>query len=267
MRKITGPDFPGISKPSTDFGALIDGRRSYLSMIVIDLSVARNFGNGTAGQFRIAGNSFFVDQGGDVGNARVIFENVQDDSSLSANLNGGAVAVAPLVNAGFVIKVPFTSIRVQNGVQAGKVLRVFYGVDVDFTPSLNANLAITGTVNAINYGQTYGASYKSNTAMLANTPDTVFTGAANVNGAYVWSAAAVTTCAAINTGSYLAKATAPASAIDGDVIYLASALAGQCSNGSQMPNAIFIAAGKGLFWISTGNEAAPCLREVLYTLL
>jgi hypothetical protein len=52
---------------------------------------------------------------------------------------------APIyVGAGFIAKVPFTQILVEvKTAQAGKVLRIVYGTDVDFTAGVNATIAVT----------------------------------------------------------------------------------------------------------------------------
>lgn len=111
----------------------------------------------------------------------------------------------------------------------------------------------------------YGASYKSNTNMAANTPDTVFSAAANVRGAVVH-LASINTFSASNThGALLAKNSAPANVTDGDAI-LGAGGPNNIVYRADLPREVFIPAGKGLYYISTALEAG-CYRSVLYTLL
>lgn len=115
----------------------------------------------------------------------------------------------------------------------------------------------------------YGASFKSTTVRAANTPDTIFTPAANVRGA-VLHLAQIAGGNAANTWSWslLAKASAPTTMIDGDVIPLdvsAPQAAAYWGSGS-LPREIFIPPGMGLYIISGSNESAV-LKSALYTLL
>jgi hypothetical protein len=262
MSNAPAPNFPGITSPSIDFGSVIDGRRATLFVYELDLSSARSFTAGTATQLKLTGNSFFIDQASDVGNASVIFEGVQDDT-------GPVIRPAVFVQPGFVAKIPFANIRVANSAQTGKKLRIFYGVDVDFVPSVNASVAITGSVNAIPYGYTYGASYKSITAVAANTPDTVFSPASNVNGAMLWTASFLIQQSAAMGASYVAKTSAPTSIIDGDVVLQTTGFFNAAVNfeTANLTNPILIPAGKGLYFISSAATNTQILRSALYTLL
>jgi hypothetical protein len=251
------PAFPGFTAPTTDFGAVIDGRRSPPLIYELDLSSARDYGTNTAVQIRLTGNSFYIDQAPDVGNAYVVFEGVQDNT-------GPLIRPAIYVQPGFVSRVPFANLWIANSAQAGKKLRIIYGTDIDFLPSLNGQIAISGEVNAIPYGMPFAASYESNTALAAATPETVFLAAANTNGAIIWHASAGMQNAVTGNASYVAKATAPASVIDGDVILSQTA---NFVNGAnmQLQNPVEIPAGRGLFFISSVLESVA-LRSVLYTL-
>lgn len=262
-RILPAPAFPGISSPSTDFESVIDGRRAPPMVIDIDLSTARSLLAGTEMQLKITGNSFYIDQAPEVGNARVIFEGVQDRT-------GPEIRPAIFVQPGYVAKVPFANIMVQNTAQAGKVLRIVYGVDIDFVPSLNGQVTISGAVNSTPSGYRYAASYKSITSMGANTPDTVFAPGVNVNGAIIWRAQFISATGAGNaiaTG-YVANGAPPASIIDGDVILLPSGTPNGAVTSGLLEVPVMIPAGKGLYFISTvGESANSAARSVLYTLL
>lgn len=113
---------------------------------------------------------------------------------------------------------------------------------------------------------TYKAAFKSTAILAANTPETVISPAANVNGVIIHSAQ----MAAINTGysaSMVAKSSAPANVADGDVIVVGKAFNTSAMLHGELSNPIKIDAGKGVYFISTSAENNNALRSVLYTLL
>jgi len=263
---------PFLQKPSTDFGAVRDGRTSMPLWLDIDLSVSRSItgtGANAALSVNIAGNSFYIDQDtANVGTATVHFQ----DTNLGA-------ASAPLfVSAGFIANVPFTQLLIENTAQAGKRLRIFYGVDIDFQAGINASIAISGNVgltglqNAVyQTGTGYGASYQSLTAMAANAPATIFAPGSNPNGAIIHAAAFKTAGAGGNhAGAFVANSSAPISVIDGEVIVLGEnimSVGGYTASIGKLPVPIKIPAGKGLYYINNGADAGYAFRHVLYTLL
>jgi hypothetical protein len=129
------PVFSGFQKPSTDMEAVRDGRRSPLMYIDIPLDSTFTISAGNPAILPLSGNSFYIDQDPSiVGNATVHFQ----DTNLQTSS-------APIyVGAGFIAKVPFTQLLIENkSVQAGKVLRIIYGTDVDFTAGINATISVT----------------------------------------------------------------------------------------------------------------------------
>lgn len=120
---------------------------------------------------------------------------------------------------------------------------------------------------------TFGASWVNNAALGANTAATVFTAAANTNGAIVYAARfAENPGAAVGflTNAFLAKATAPANATDGIPVLTTNALGGANSHtfGGFLERPIFIPAGLGLHYITTvAMSSGYSFRSVLYTLL
>jgi hypothetical protein len=264
------PGFPGFSIPSQDFQAVRDDRRSKPLMYTIDLSSARSISAGTALALPLQGNVFYSDplydlSGNSVaGVARVHFQ----DQSL--NPVGTYFTVQPQ----FICKVPFTQLLVENYAQPGKYLQVVYGVDLDVIPGLSnlTQTTIQGIVSAQEYGITYGASYKSTTSMAANTPDTIFTPAANVSGAVLWRGSISTTAVSPYAGSIIAKASAPTTIIDGDVLASTESWVNSATQNAfsfRFERPIRIAAGKGLYWIVNSAESASNIlqRAALYTLL
>lgn len=255
MNRLT---FPGVRKPLSNFEAVKTDLQTQLLMYEVDLSTARSLAANTAAELRFAGNALYIDKASDVGNASIIF---QDDSRLKP----ARVYVEP----GFIARVPWTRLMIENAAQAGKVLRIFYGVDVDFVPGTSAGVNITGVVDVALQPYSYGASYRSINAQAANTPETVFSGAANLNGAIVHELSfAHFNATALPIPAYLAKTSAPTTVIDGDGILSADSIFQgpniSCSGRLRAP--VLIPPGKGLYYISDVAEVS-CSRSCLYTLL
>ena len=259
-----------LKRPNSDFAAVRDGRQSLPLWMDIDLSVARSI-TGTGANvpliLNISGNSFFVDADTvNVGTAIVHFQDT----------NLGNASAPFYVAPGFVATVGFTQILVENAAQAGKRLRIFYGVDIDFRAGVNAS-TISGVVtvgnaksapaNVVNSGFDYGVSYKSTTALAALTPEQVFSAAANVNGAIVWTAEALSGVGAgIQQCAFIAKAAAPVSLIDGDVVSISDFAFTNTWGKTKTSRPVKIPAGKGLYFIASLAESSAH-RLCLYTLL
>lgn len=250
------PIFPGISAPTSDFGALLDGRRAPIQMYELDLSVARSFTAGTAVQIKISGNAFFVDQAPDVGTAYVVFEGVPDNT-------GPKIRPAVYVQPGFPLKIPFANLWIANTAQAGKVLRIFYGVDIDFQAATSATVGINGTITANISPVPYSFAYKSTTPMAALTADTIFAAGTNTVGAILWRASIVSFNGANNRYAVIANTSVPGSLITGDVLVASSSNGSPGINPIQIDQPIYISPGKGLYVISEGLETIA-YRSALY---
>lgn len=250
-----------LEKPSIDFGAVRDNRRSLPLWLDIDLTTARSISGLSALSINIAGNSFYVDQDtANVGNATVHFQDT----------NLGATSAPLFVSAGFIANVPFTQILIENTAQAGKRLRIFYGVDIDFQAGINASIAISGSVSVNNFSaleQAIKAGYASETPLVANTAIQIIAPGANINGVIIHDAQILTWTGAANKAALVAKNSAPANVFDGDVLLMKGINTVYEPVAGQISNKIKIPAGKGLYFISTNNEAALCWRSVAYTIL
>jgi hypothetical protein len=129
-----------LLRPDIDFAQVRDGRRSGLFYYDVDLSVIHNQSNGTHIVVPIAGNSFYVDKNPAlIGNATVHFQ----DS------NFGTAPAPVFCEPGFIAKVPFTQIFIENVAQPGKVFRIHYGVDIDFQPGASSSVTVNGNVNVV----------------------------------------------------------------------------------------------------------------------
>lgn len=110
-------------------------------------------------------------------------------------------------------------------------------------------------------------NFKSSAAMVANTPETVFTPAANVNGAIVLGAGFWTHSAASSSfPMLLAKASAPTTFLDGEVYpILSQAITGPAYivNTGKLEKPQFVAPGLGLYYIS--QDALPAAAANLPT--
>lgn len=126
------------------------------------------------------------------------------------------------------------------------------------------NIATIGQSSAIRFG----SSYKSSSAIAANAPETVFAPGANVNGAYLWSASFAQITASGPQAGYVAKTSAPASAIDGDVVCGIDSVASATNNlfCGRLSQPVFIPPGRGLYFISGVLETWG-YRAALFTLL
>lgn len=254
--------FPGMRSPSDDFEAVRDDLQISYQYWLVDLSTARSISAGTQLTLPLKGNTLYIDQNTDVGNATAIFH----DAAFLVPPNPPRFYLQPGSN----VALPFDQITFENTAQAGKVLRIFYGVDIDFRPGNSNSVSLTGTVSTSEIPYTYGASYKSTTGLAANTPETVFLPAANTNGAYLHRASFQSGFSVnYQTAGFIAKTSAPANVNDGDVIcgVDVAPAAGSMGAAGKLELPIKIPAGKGLYFIATGAEANAIQRSALYTLL
>jgi len=113
----------------------------------------------------------------------------------------------------------------------------------------------------------YGASYKANALMAANTPSQVVAPAANVNGVIIFAAGFMSAAATTVGYSLIAKASAPANCIDGDVLLMPSMYNSvtQIVSG-QLMRPVFVPPGLGVYFIR-GDAETVANRYALYSIL
>lgn len=206
--------------------------------------------------FNVSGDFLYVDASS-TGTVTLELNNQYNDPS------------APFqVSAGFGLQALFKQLKLTWTAQAGKKIRLMYSTGDKVVPTNSTT--ISGGVTVTQNGYSYGASYKSQTALGALGTELVFSAAANPNGAILWRAAAYSYIAssAQSVGAYIAKATAPGSLIDGDVLAIsdAAAIAAISTGTLKLEVPVRIPAGKGVYFISFNAEAGA-LRSALYTLL
>lgn len=132
------------------------------------------------------------------------------------------------------------------------------------------------TQNALKRPEISTGSFSNTAALTANTPVTVFTPAANANGAIILSAGWQQGHASNMPGIvFLAKSSAPASISDGEVIGCATSISASASvlfGCGVLPKEVQLPAGLGLYVISQDALSAaaatqPNLRYCRYKLL
>lgn len=144
-------------------------------------------------------------------------------------------------------------------------------VTADLTQTIPVSIAGAVTVVGTTVNYTNAFADASTGAQVA-TP--VFLPAANVNGAYIeYAEISASNAGAGNfVASLIAKASAPANAIDGDVVMITSC-GGIGTSGSaptvndRLGVRIKIAAGKGLYLNQNNGAPSTANKTVLYTLL
>lgn len=151
-----------LKRPSSDFAAVRDGRLSMPLYVDIDLGFSRSKAAGTALVLNIAGNRCYVDANPKSGDCQITFQDA------TSNRSSAGFYAQP----GFIASVPFTSITIENLPQSAngqsKTMRLFYGVDLDFSPGSLANINLSGYVeSAVGSGDYQTWSYGN-----AGTPNT-----------------------------------------------------------------------------------------------
>lgn len=253
-----------LIQSSTDFRSVRDGRNAPDFYFDIDLSSARNISAGTALIVNVAGNSFYCDANPGDGNAVVKFQDTNLDR----------VSTPFYVSPGFIAKIPFTQMLIENTAQPGKKIRIAYGVDVEFQPGSVAQIAVSnvgGYTAARPEAQT--GFFSDTSVIVANTPLTIFTPAANVNGAVLLSAdGSFYDNLSSSSAVFISKSSAPASIIDGSIL-VGSKLAfngtAQTGHALTLPCPQYISAGQGLYYISNTAQGAATnnYRACRYKLL
>lgn len=113
-------------------------------------------------------------------------------------------------------------------------------------------------------------AWRDASSMVAGSPLTVFTAAANVNGAIILSAEAYDYNVANLAQAFIAKATAPGSVNDGEVIaqsHISAAFSANLFFAVKRETPARIAPGLGLYFISSNAGSAGYFRNCRYVLL
>lgn len=156
--------------------------------------------------------------------------------------------------------------------RAARLLGIVYG-----TLGQAAQVAVGG-VNALQIaerGCAPGANFAALSAIGATTNETVVAPASNTAGLIVWRAGIAGYTTTANAGSaigLLAKASAPSSGTDGELLLallhnMVQVQSGSAGNHVLTERPRYVAAGKGLYFRNSGSAEASGYRFVDYTLL
>ncbi len=125
-----------------------------------------------------------------------------------------------------------------------------------------------GSLNTLRQPLAATGFYSANSLTSSNVAETVFTAAANINGAILLSAHAGSFNATSSpSGGFIAKATAPTTAIDGQVIAGLINVPGQNASTLSSSQPQFIPAGLGLYYITDFSETTAKARSARFRLL
>lgn len=147
------------------------------------------------------------------------------------------------------------------------VNQVFSG-SVSVVGDLGLNVA---TINSLIRPEPSNGNFANIAALVGNTPLTVFTPAANVNGAVLLSADISAVDTSLGAQAFIAKSSAPTSITDGEVLLVTKTILASTNTviGAVLPKEQFIAAGLGLYFLASSAAAAngSSIRAARYRLL
>ena len=236
----------------TIFDRVRDRRFTGIRSFDVDLTNSRVFAAGSYVDYAVAGDSIYINADPADGNAEIVVTPQGD------NVDDVHLYASP----GAIFNIPFVRLRVFNTAQSVKKIRVVYGTNVDFQPGSVAQIAVTNQGGYTSErGEVPSGSYSSIALLAANTPETIFTPAANVNGAVVLSGGMTSSNGAnITTCGFIAKSgAAPTNIGDGTVIFMpcdmVTVSTGYHRAGS-MKNKAYIPAGMGLYALTTLAESS-----------
>lgn len=183
---------------------------------------------------------------------------------LSITRDGGST-IKPLRAGRGERNVPFLRLMVRDLSGAPNSGTILVG-DSDF---IDDTIVLSNAINV--RPEVASGSYSSSSNLVANTPDAVFTAAANANGALILTATTTNDSTSGFCGvTLISKATSlPATIHDGQT-YLREKSQSQGSSwqsySADLPKEQYVPAGHGLYWISTLNTTVNS-RACRYKLL
>lgn len=194
--------------------------------------------------------------------------------------DGGVVSTLEEVEATDKVKTPrkFDKIRFTNGA-AAQTIRVYYGEGETgsnrFTGVVSGQVSLDAAtlaaLESVSLNPVYSSGhYETASNYSANTPEIIFTAAANTGGAVILSAFFEGVSAVSNIRpAFIAKATAPAGVLDGEVVFNPPTIGifgGAYFSSGGLLQRQYLPAGVGLY-IITNISATQCLTSCRYRLL
>lgn len=152
-----------------------------------------------------------------------------------------------------------------------QIIVLIFGINAKIgSAKTSGNMTVANAVEVFDTGMKYTNSFSSNTALAANVAQQVLAPATNVNGVIIRAANFTSEVASgLCAAALLAKRiTAPASFTDGDPLLTPSMTALNVSRGvgASLGRSIKVAAGKGIYFISSTAEVWGS-RSVIFDIL
>lgn len=255
IRREYNADGPALDRFRAD-KRLLDYPTGALQPMVIDLTNAQ-----TMKEFGLSGDMIYLDR--------------RTTGLIKLRLD-------PAWPAGFALgpndalkRIQYKQLLLEWDAQPGLVAYLWTGYGVDFALSLGAISTINSITQPITFTSAFGVSFATQTAMAANTPQNVIGAGSNINGIRVFNAGRRTylnVASATIDSCILAKATAPATVLDGDqltrqihyILDSTNAISMSICKTPDYPQTISL--GKRLDFISANVESAA-YGSVNYTIL
>ena len=214
-------------------------------------------------EYRFAGDSIYLDR--------------RSTGQIRFRLDMAWPAAFPLGANDGLRNLPYKQLLLEWDAQPGLVAYLWTGYGVDLSLSVGAITTIGSitnpvTVSAINSPLStyqYSTSYKSNAPLAASTPETIVAPGSNLNGIDFFHGSYFhQNGAGLARGVFTAKATPPATTLDGDIFLdtVAQQIQAAIWSGQKtLQRPIRISANLGAYAINSVAEGAG-LRSALYTL-
>jgi hypothetical protein len=163
----------------------------------------------------------------------------------------------------------YSGFTVTNGAVA-QTIKLFVGMGDGGSRRQPGTVNVSGVVETRDGGTAYGAVYSADGATGASHLTTVILPAANVNGVLIHAATQYSSDAASNgLSTLLAKASAPAGLMDGDVLDFQQAptsVGGVYFTTRKLLSAVRVPSGRGIYIFNLIAQANN-MRNVVYTIL
>lgn len=187
----------------------------------------------------------------------------------------GVGTLPDLLNGQGIKNIPFSRLTIKNksGAANAGVIMVAFDEFID-NRTYGVNDLSAGTLATLRQPLAQTGFYSSQSALAANTADTVFSAASNLNGAVLLSLYSTNFPLNGAQEAFISHTSAPANLLTGSIVGLSKALwpNGSATNvGSVIDNQqpIFLPAGQGLYFISSAAMVGTIglTRSALFRLL
>lgn len=197
--------------------------------------------------------------------------NISDGGAIDLTLRRGGASVLTAKGVYSSFKVPnieFDTILVESA--AARTVQFATGTaEIDYS-IVSGTVTVAGVVETRDGGTAYGGVFSAAGAVAANALDTIVAPAANLNGVLIHASSQFSWDVGSNAEvTLLAKTSAPANWIDGDVLDLPISVvqvAGYFYTVRRLPEPLRVPVGKGVYMFNARAQST-CLRNCVYTVL